>query len=376
MSVTKRISPGQAAPAGTGSNRVEKRQNAKTKAGSKGPTKSKGKGKAAAAKSRLPIEDRKGDDESEDDHDSDTGEHPEGSRSTEARLMACPYYKKDPIQHYRCVEKHKLDGFNRLKQHIERCHSTTLYYCALCWVKFKDAEARDGHIRSGGCEPIAGPEDFTGDEINRLQNDLPRGWPDYDKWYWVWDNFFAAHPRPESPYVYEGIWEPLSLLTSIAKRNANSQEFGDRLMAQLRMPSSEDSTYWDHVIGQLLTLCHEHTPLSRQSPPPPPPPPVANHPPMAMIHAVSSSHGESGNMSFFSQPLSTLEPILHDVWAQSLQMNTLAASQAAPEPVNPGRNGSSTGAAGGHDDWNIAAGGTQSTDEAAPDPMNEFVNFH
>ncbi|GJC92580.1 HET and ankyrin domain protein [Colletotrichum higginsianum] len=248
------------APAGTGSNRVEKRQNAKTKAGLKGSAKSKGKGKAAAAKSRLPLEDRKDDDdESEDGHDSDTGAHPEGSRSTEARLMACPYYKMDPIQHYRCVEKHKLDGFNRLKQHIERCHSTTLYYCALCWVKFKDAEARDGHMRSGGCERIAGPEDFTGDEINRLQNDVPRGLSDHDKWYWVWDNFFAAHPRPESPYVYEGIREPLSLLTSIAKRNANSQEFGDWLMARLRMPFSEYSTLWDDIIGQLLTLCHEHT---------------------------------------------------------------------------------------------------------------------
>lgn len=37
------------------------------------------------------------------------------------------------------------------------------------------------------------------------------------------------HPQPESPYVYGGIREPLSLLASIAKRSATSQEFGDWL---------------------------------------------------------------------------------------------------------------------------------------------------
>ncbi|KAJ0162440.1 hypothetical protein CTA2_4564 [Colletotrichum tanaceti] len=363
---------------GTTSNRVEKRQNAKSKAGSKGSAKSRGKGKAVRSNSRLmPPEDRKKDDGSEEDHDSDTGEHPEGSRSTEARLMACPYYKMDPIGYYRCVEKHKLYGFNRLKQHIERCHNTTLYpyYCPLCWVKFDDAEARDRHVVSRGCEMIIGPGDFNPDEIARLQNNLPRGLSDRDKWYWMWDEFFAAHPRPESPYVYEGIREPLRLLTGIARRNAASQEFGDWLEVRLRTPSA----FWDDVIGQLLTLRHEHTPLSRQSPPlPPPPPPIANAPLMAVTHnnTASPSYAEASNMSFFPQPIWPLEPPIlpHELWTQSLQMDTPPAGQAAPEPRNPGS--ASAGASDGHDYWNMA-GRTQSTEETVPDPLplEEFVNF-
>ncbi|OHE92836.1 hypothetical protein CORC01_11842 [Colletotrichum orchidophilum] len=245
-------------PTAKPSTKIQK-QKPNNKAKGKVSTKEKRKGRAVDDP-KTPADGPEDSDQSGDDGDYDEkGQDSKRGRDVARRLMGCPFYKLDPITHYRCVEKHKLVGFNRLKQHIERCHYITEFYCAFCWIKFKNAASRDRHMRLESCQSRPWSEDFMGDELGQLQNDLPRGLSDEDKWFWVWDHFFAGHPRPESPYVVEGIWEPFSLLVRIARSNVTTEEFVNWAQLQYLPP-------WEDVLAQSLTLRHERAQISRRVP--------------------------------------------------------------------------------------------------------------
>ncbi|KAK1473921.1 hypothetical protein CCUS01_05511 [Colletotrichum cuscutae] len=102
-------------------------------------------------------------------------------------------------------------------------------------------------------------ESFTDEEVRHLKKKIPGKLNDEEKYFRVWDQFFTAHPRPESPYVDEGIWEPFGLLVGIAKRNITNEEFSSWALDKF-CPPCED------VLLQLLTLRHEHTRISRHFP--------------------------------------------------------------------------------------------------------------
>ncbi|KAK1674211.1 hypothetical protein BDP55DRAFT_746694 [Colletotrichum godetiae] len=102
-------------------------------------------------------------------------------------------------------------------------------------------------------------------EIQELRRDMPRRASDREKWFWLWDRFFAGHPRPESPYVLEGILEPFSLLARIAMRNATTTDFFNWTQYQM-YPPYQLPGLWEGVLSQLLTLRHERAPLSRRVP--------------------------------------------------------------------------------------------------------------
>ncbi|KAG7044065.1 Het and ankyrin domain protein [Colletotrichum scovillei] len=232
------------------------KQQPKGRAQAKGSAKNKGKGRATETP-KTPV-DGPEDSESggEDSDDSDEGENTEGCRHIDAQVMACPFYKLDPIKYYECVAGFRFTAFRYLKQHMLRNHCLTDIYCPMCWETFKTAMLRDQHVRRDACQSRRYPESFTVDEVRSLKKKIPGKLSDEEKYFRVWDQFFAAHPRPKSLYVDEGIWEPFSLLVGIAKRNITNAEFSRWAMDSF-CPPCED------VLLQLLTLRHEHTRISR-----------------------------------------------------------------------------------------------------------------
>ncbi|KAI3549401.1 hypothetical protein CSPX01_02509 [Colletotrichum filicis] len=238
----------------------ESRGRAKANGAAKSQGKGKGKGRSVGTRKTPTDGPEDGEDSGDDSDDSGKEEGPRGRRPT-GLPMGCPFYKLDPITHYRCVAKYRIIGFNRLKQHLERCHSLGEFYCPLCYKKFKKnpAAARDDHVRLGNCQVRAYTDDFMGDEILQLQGDVPWGSNDEEKYFWVWDNFFKEHPRPKSAYVFEGIWEPLSILAGTAERNINTEDFSSWAREFLLAT-------WEDVLPRLLTLRNERTQISRRIP--------------------------------------------------------------------------------------------------------------
>ncbi|KAK1447528.1 hypothetical protein CMEL01_09367 [Colletotrichum melonis] len=235
------------------------KQQPKSGTRTKGSAKNKGKGRGIETP-KTPVDGPEDSESSgEDSDDSDEGENPQGCRHTDAQVMACPFYKLDPIKYYECVAGFRFTEFRYLKQHMWRNHSLTDIYCPMCWETFKTATRRDQHVRREGCQSRSLPESFTDDEVRHLKKKIPGKLNDEEKYFRVWDQFFTAHPRPESPYVDEGIWEPFGLLVGIAKRNITNEEFSSWALDKF-CPPCED------VLLQLLTLRHEHTRISRHVP--------------------------------------------------------------------------------------------------------------
>ncbi|VUC29611.1 unnamed protein product [Clonostachys rosea] len=181
----------------------------------------------------------------------------------DGRFLACPYYKMDPHRYSRCWAKYELKRFADVKQHLIRCHKVKEYYCSrCCLVEFEDHAAWQLHSQSCN-EPnsASGPENFTMDEIDHLAH-APRGATDERKYYWVWENFFFNHPKPESPYVPDYLTET---------RSIHSPDFQAALQAALLSPppaialeqrEGEDRTAWaqrlsDYLGPRMLELASE-----------------------------------------------------------------------------------------------------------------------
>ncbi|KAI9149619.1 Het and ankyrin domain protein [Paramyrothecium foliicola] len=132
------------------------------------------------------------------------------------KYWACPFYIFDPEGHYDCVEKHKMKRVSDVKLHLVRKHARTGFYdCPRCWEKWpRRAEFHDdyySHIQQGDCQGLRGTQGLEEDEISALEN-IPRRQPSIGKWYWIWEQFFPNHERPESPFVEDGLNEPRALL--------------------------------------------------------------------------------------------------------------------------------------------------------------------
>ncbi|KAH8666157.1 hypothetical protein BGZ61DRAFT_121444 [Ilyonectria robusta] len=196
--------------------------------------------------------------------------HGEEERQRDS-LLACPFYKLDPYRHYRCLEKHKLKRLADVRQHINRAHVVGDHYCPTCWAIFPTKGTLDSHVRAGNCPGV--PEltkigidnpilhGLLPEEAVRLAV-IPRLPTETDKWYWMWDTLFSEHPRPASPYVMEGIAEPMALLARDGEHRL--QENLPALLQAHNNPSDPESMAklaWDIT----RVFCDIPTPASHSS---------------------------------------------------------------------------------------------------------------
>ncbi|KAH7131114.1 hypothetical protein EDB81DRAFT_130843 [Dactylonectria macrodidyma] len=164
------------------------------------------------------------------EHDVRPPRHIEEERQPD-KLWACPFYKLDPHRHYQCL-KYKLKRFADLRQHITRVHVIKDYYCQDCWAHFKRKDNLDSHIRNGDCRGVKEREKITIDnpilhglfpkEVTPLHV-ISRHGNETDKWYRIWDTLFREHLRPASPFVMEGIAEPMALLAHHGETELQAQ---------------------------------------------------------------------------------------------------------------------------------------------------------
>ncbi|CAH0056383.1 unnamed protein product [Clonostachys solani] len=127
------------------------------------------------------------------------------------RYFACPFYKYDPVRHWRCYRKYEFKRPYDVTTHLERLHVISDYYCAKCFKEFDD-ERRWCEHDTGACLEISGPERLWKEDVDDLLG-IPtsRGTCDEDKWYCLWDRVFPGVNRPSSPYVSEGLDEALAV---------------------------------------------------------------------------------------------------------------------------------------------------------------------
>lgn len=132
------------------------------------------------------------------------------------KLLACPFWKLDPIKHRECFSN-KTPKISYVKQHLERRH-TPDFYCQRCYIIFSDAEAIDNHVLEASC--TRGPSAILEGVSQSQKKQLPcrsKGSVE-DQWYTMWDILFPGCRRPSSIYVDSGQSEDFCRIKEFSQR--------------------------------------------------------------------------------------------------------------------------------------------------------------
>ncbi|KAF2464182.1 uncharacterized protein BDR25DRAFT_98854 [Lindgomyces ingoldianus] len=117
----------------------------------------------------------------------------------DTRLLACPFAKKNPLQHRKCF-KYVLQEIARLKQHLLRVHQVPIH-CARCSKVFDTIEERDHHSRQPECI-VQPPRIFDGineSQRRQLGKRISSKKSREENWYLIYQILFPDAARPESP---------------------------------------------------------------------------------------------------------------------------------------------------------------------------------
>ncbi|KAF2689661.1 hypothetical protein K458DRAFT_384295, partial [Lentithecium fluviatile CBS 122367] len=125
----------------------------------------------------------------------EAGSHNRGNR------FACPFYKRDPIQHPRC-SKALLTKMSYVKQHLLRNHRMPPY-CKLCGEEFHHEDELLTHVREESCQgPILGrPRGMSRSQELALHKRSDQKLRADEQWYEVFRLLFPGEQLPHSPYA-------------------------------------------------------------------------------------------------------------------------------------------------------------------------------
>ncbi|KAF7557233.1 hypothetical protein G7Z17_g846 [Cylindrodendrum hubeiense] len=149
----------------------------------------------------------------------DAREDADGGPNEETN-WACPFYKLDPVRHYRCAGKYQLRRLFDVKQHLRRCHTINASNCcSKCRAVSQSRELFEDHIRDGSCREAPRSEGLLVEELDMLK--LRHSDDDKSKWFDLWHQLFDDDP-PDSPFIKEGLAEPLALIGHSLQEALNS----------------------------------------------------------------------------------------------------------------------------------------------------------
>ena len=201
--------------------------------------------------------------DAEDDNESiAAGKSKRRKKDCNGGYLACPFYKRNPLQHMDCLLRNQLTETSFVVQHLERCHRQPIH-CPLCNRVFKTRAECDRHIRLQSCCSLCGQvfttreectqhtqarscerrevrcEGLTDDEVARLRVSR-RHLNEPQRWYDIWDIVFDDTPHPDSPYV-SSVPEEIFKVSEISVSSGISPTFGltwsDFPMRSLRLRS-------------------------------------------------------------------------------------------------------------------------------------------
>ncbi len=174
-----------------------------------GKTRGKGKAGSGRAGKQVPAE-KRGERARQSDRDNTPAPAPvttngeSGQEQKERALLACPFWKNNPLRHRACYR-----GFKRIrdvKYHLKRNHVRPR--CPRCGTQFDQVGAVSTHLRNPQevCARRDDLDDIPYDSISpeqamTLSQYSDRTYSQEQQWFAIWDIVFHGHPQPMSAYV-------------------------------------------------------------------------------------------------------------------------------------------------------------------------------
>ncbi|VTT81674.1 unnamed protein product [Fusarium fujikuroi] len=121
-------------------------------------------------------------------------------------FLACPYYIRDPIRHFGCINL-KLDNYGRVKQRLKRSHlgfdanKMQGFVCENCGMVSLDESSRNDHRDSTECAPetLVNERGVSRQAWEGLEKRLKSGSTDEEKWLNMWFVLFHQPPSTSTP---------------------------------------------------------------------------------------------------------------------------------------------------------------------------------
>ena len=124
------------------------------------------------------------------------------------RRLACPFWKKDPDNHFQCYRK-TLSRIKYVKQHLYKCHQAPIH-CYRCGAVFEDELTLSDHNRHVACEnQLFSHEGLSRAQVDQISRRADPALSEQDQWFALWDIIFPGQPRPQSAYIDNELSEDL-----------------------------------------------------------------------------------------------------------------------------------------------------------------------
>lgn len=296
-------------------------------------------------------------------------------------LLACPFYKRNPIRHSRCL-LFRLKRVTDVKQHLRRKHVQP-HYCAFCSDQFESQVDLKGHERRRSCtqKEFDEPDGVTEDQSRRLGSRVSRKKTEAEQWFEIWAILFPGAESPGSVYVESPALEIISTFQGFW------DEVGEEVVAvHLQESMAEPAVPTGQVdIKEMLrvlllesmgTLLDRFTQRFSRTPPSvsetgtaPTPTPSSN--PVQPEDTRTSTSG--GNPRFLSNPVSMMRlaivPAVGQIHGPDLRQMHGSATEFAPmSSSSPSRMLSNTAATVGHSE--VLQGDYPEWETAFPDILS------
>ncbi|WYZ41309.1 hypothetical protein EsH8_V_000204 [Colletotrichum jinshuiense] len=129
-----------------------------------------------------------------------------------SRMLACPFWKKNPENHRHCYKK-VLSKIKYVKSHLYRFHEAPIT-CPCCGVEFQNEGARDQHLRARRCDVVesgymANHEGLSRAQMRQVSRRANPKQSEEEQWFAIWDTIFPDDPPPSSAYIDNVLSEDL-----------------------------------------------------------------------------------------------------------------------------------------------------------------------
>lgn len=194
-----------------------------------------------------------------------------------ASLLACPYYKRDPVASYEC-RRYKFQRVKDVKQHLYRRHSR--------------------------------PDGIRMEQKKALSHNVTRGKTVPEQWYDMWEILFPGLKRPRS--VYLGSVFEQSILQIRSSWISNRSQIIHKVLSTDSFMSIPLESMFDRVVQGLLDCFEDDTN-----------PPLASTDPLSLAGKESPSSDDSRSMDGNSYPITRIAALgdhgcchdtSHDEW--------------------------------------------------------------
>ncbi|KAH7144199.1 hypothetical protein B0J13DRAFT_622763 [Dactylonectria estremocensis] len=180
----------------------------------------------------------------------------------EKRSFACPFLKKDPVEHRDCCTR-KLSRIRDVKQHLARRH-TPERYCQLCFeTSFADQRSLQNHISERSClsQDPSMLEGISYDQRQQLSKKSNPNISEEGQWFAIWDIIFPESLKPTSAYIDTGLSVEMRLFREYSQTHGPAM-IREQIMASsncVRLGSSEEDqqSALDRVIAEGITRMFE-----------------------------------------------------------------------------------------------------------------------